>query len=262
MDEIDLPSTISLYQFNDEANLSVGENAKDLTTLLSQTTREPPPEKSIKKPGHHDELVYIYTSGTTGLPKAAVISHSRYIYITAAIARLAGFTENDTFYSPLPMYHTACGIMSIGQSIIFGSTVIIRKKFSASAYFADCAKYQATVKFLKYHCYLTNLLELEITSDCSVYWWNVPLLPLYTWSTKWQGTQSSNGVWKWTETTNMASICEAIQYSQSVRVLWCNWRKRKHCQHRSVQLFVSLFSHEHCTNQTIDKVLDFFGQQY
>lgn len=27
---------------------------------------------------HHDCLVYIYTSGTTGLPKAAVISNSRY----------------------------------------------------------------------------------------------------------------------------------------------------------------------------------------
>lgn len=89
--------------------------------------------------------VYIYTSGTTGLPKAAVITHSRYIYITAAIARLAGFKEDDVFYSPLPMYHTACGIMSIGQTLLFGSTVIIRKKFSASAYFGDCVKYKATV---------------------------------------------------------------------------------------------------------------------
>lgn len=46
---------------------------------------------------------------------------------------------------PLPLYHTAGGIMCMGQSVLFGSTVSIRKKFSASNYFADCAKYKATV---------------------------------------------------------------------------------------------------------------------
>lgn len=103
VDEIELPSNIALYQFNDETNLGACADSKDLATLVSQASPEPPPADKIKKPSHHDELVYIYTSGTTGLPKAAVISHSRYIYITAAIARLAGFKEKDTFYSPLPV---------------------------------------------------------------------------------------------------------------------------------------------------------------
>ena len=31
-----------------------------------------------EKGGFHDKLVYIYTSGTTGLPKAAVVTNSRY----------------------------------------------------------------------------------------------------------------------------------------------------------------------------------------
>lgn len=56
-----------------------------------------------------------------------------------------GFRQDDVFYTPLPLYHTAGGIMSMGQSVLFGSTVAIRKKFSASGYFPDCVKFQATV---------------------------------------------------------------------------------------------------------------------
>lgn len=121
-------------------------DAKDLQTLLTQVPRDPPAPEKIKKPDYNDELVYIYTSGTTGLPKAAVITHSRYIYIAAAIHHVADFWDKDVFYSPLPLYHTAAGCMSLGQMLIFGSTVVIRKKFSATAFFADCAQYNATVR--------------------------------------------------------------------------------------------------------------------
>lgn len=61
-----LSSNVVLYQFNDDINLPVYENSKDLQTLLSQVPRDPPSPTSYKKPGHHDQLVYIYTSGTTG----------------------------------------------------------------------------------------------------------------------------------------------------------------------------------------------------
>lgn len=139
-----IPANVALYQFNDDINLPVFGNSKDLQTLLSQSPRDEPTNMQ-KKPEHHDELLYIYTSGTTGLPKAARITHSRYIYITAAIHYLADFWNDDIFYTPLPLYHTAGGVMSMGQCLVFGSTVVIRKKFSASAFFADCAKYKCTV---------------------------------------------------------------------------------------------------------------------
>ncbi|KAL7036209.1 hypothetical protein ACKWTF_008743 [Chironomus riparius] len=140
-----IPSTMVLYQFNDDINLPTYGNAKDLHTLLSQVPRDPPAQSTFKKPDQHDQLMYIYTSGTTGLPKAAIISHNRYFYLAAAIHIVAGFTPRDIYYSPLPLYHTASGCMSVGQMIIFGSTVALRKKFSASAYFADCAKFKATI---------------------------------------------------------------------------------------------------------------------
>jgi solute carrier family 27 fatty acid transporter 1/4 len=56
-----IPSEVTLYQFNDDINLPVLENSKDLQTLMSQVPRDPPSPTTYKKPGHHDQLVYIYT---------------------------------------------------------------------------------------------------------------------------------------------------------------------------------------------------------
>lgn len=69
----------------------------------------------------------------------------RYIFITVGFHHIGGFRDDDRLYSPLPLYHTAGGCMSAGQMLLFGSTLIIRKKFSASQYFNDCHKYNATV---------------------------------------------------------------------------------------------------------------------
>ncbi|XP_063902573.1 long-chain fatty acid transport protein 4-like isoform X1 [Zophobas morio] len=138
-----IESKVSLYQFVTEGKFSEDQKFRDLNQLLSEAAITPP--ANSEKAEHHDRLVYIYTSGTTGLPKAAVISNSRYIFIAAAIHWLAGFKSSDTFYVPLPLYHTAGGCMSVGQMLIYGATIVIRKKFSASAYFLECAKYKCTI---------------------------------------------------------------------------------------------------------------------
>jgi solute carrier family 27 fatty acid transporter 1/4 len=41
---------------------------------------------------------------------------------------------------------SAGNIMGVGQCIIYGLTVILRKKFSASRFWDDCIKYNCTVK--------------------------------------------------------------------------------------------------------------------
>ncbi|XP_064458220.1 long-chain fatty acid transport protein 4-like [Ornithodoros turicata] len=93
----------------------------------------------------HDRLVYIYTSGTTGLPKAAVIKHSRYISMASAAKYMMPIYGEDIIYSALPLYHTAGGVLAVGQAIMYGNTVAIRPKFSASRFWDDCIKYDCTV---------------------------------------------------------------------------------------------------------------------
>lgn len=53
--------------------------------------------------------------------------------------------RSDLIYCPLPLYHTAGGVISVGQAFVLGCTVALKTKFSASQYFPDCIKFNATV---------------------------------------------------------------------------------------------------------------------
>lgn len=54
-------------------------------------------------------------------------------------------TESDRVYNPLPLYHTAGGMVGIGQCLLGGTAVAIRRKFSASNFWLDCIRYDCTV---------------------------------------------------------------------------------------------------------------------
>lgn len=92
-----------------------------------------------------DKLVYIFTSGTTGLPKAAVITHVRYMFLAVGVYCMHALRPNDIIYNPLPLYHTAGGMVGVGNVLLKGLTMALRKKFSASNFWADCIKYECTV---------------------------------------------------------------------------------------------------------------------
>lgn len=54
--------------------------------------------------------------------------------------------DDDIVYSPLPLYHLAAGLLGSGQALTCGLTVVIKRKFSVSAYWKDCVKYKCTVR--------------------------------------------------------------------------------------------------------------------
>ncbi|XP_041791939.1 very long-chain acyl-CoA synthetase [Chelmon rostratus] len=88
--------------------------------------------------------VYIYTSGTTGLPKAAVVNQNRLLTALAVLSS-NGVTPSDVVYLNLPLYHTAGFIIGFIGSIETGSTIILKRKFSASQFWDDCRRNSVTV---------------------------------------------------------------------------------------------------------------------
>nr|XP_048688012.1 long-chain fatty acid transport protein 1 isoform X2 [Caretta caretta]XP_048688014.1 long-chain fatty acid transport protein 1 isoform X2 [Caretta caretta] len=122
---------------------SVPVETKYLDPLLSTASKSPPDQ--IEAKGLDDRLFYIYTSGTTGMPKAAIVVHSRYYRIAAFGYCAYRMHPEDILYNCLPLYHSAGNIMGVGQCLIHGVTVVIRKKFSASRFWDDCTKYKCTI---------------------------------------------------------------------------------------------------------------------
>jgi len=115
----------------------------DLDMEIVNSSFEAVPQSVQTCTNFNDKLLYIFTSGTTGLPKAAVIKNSRFYFYCAGMYYLNDLASipNLVLYDPLPLYHSAGGIVGIGLMMVFGSTVVIRKKFSVRNFWKDCCKY-------------------------------------------------------------------------------------------------------------------------
>ena len=104
------------------------------------------PDASLKNAvGMNDAAMLIYTSGTTGLPKAAIIAHTR---LFAGVFFFAGMMQaktEDRMYSPLPLYHASASILGMAPLLARGSTLIVSPKFSASRFFVECGKHNASI---------------------------------------------------------------------------------------------------------------------
>ncbi|RYY88627.1 hypothetical protein EON63_02125 [archaeon] len=66
----------------------------------------------------HIYLHILPIPGTTGgAPKAAKLSHYRYFMAAQFFPALARMRRDDVLYSPLPLYHTAAGVLGLGAAI-------------------------------------------------------------------------------------------------------------------------------------------------
>ncbi|MEM9729695.1 MAG: AMP-binding protein [Myxococcota bacterium] len=92
-----------------------------------------------------DDFVYIYTSGTTGLPKPCRMSHERVILAAAGFGPLMfGYQPGDKLYCVLTLYHSSGLLLGTMTSILSRVPTAIRRSFSASAFWDDVHRYQAT----------------------------------------------------------------------------------------------------------------------
>lgn len=91
-----------------------------------------------------DPAIYIFTSGTTGLPKAAVISHARWLLTGEVMQVTMDIGPSDCFYAFLPLYHGAASLSAGATAIAAGASIALRRKFSRREFWADVRRHRVT----------------------------------------------------------------------------------------------------------------------
>ncbi|WP_422909062.1 long-chain-acyl-CoA synthetase [Pseudomonas sp. MAC6] len=145
-EQLDNPQTPRYWVADQDCLSDAGQAPAGWTNLMqlarSQASDNPPDSAQVQM---KDPCFLIYTSGTTGLPKASIMSHGKWIKAYGGFGH-SGLTLNnqDVLYLTLPCYHNNAVTVCWSAAMAGGAAIALRRKFSASAFWADVQRYQAT----------------------------------------------------------------------------------------------------------------------
>lgn len=118
--------------------------ALDLATAIAAAPTSNPPATWRAGLTAGDPAVYIFTSGTTGLPKAAIISHARWLLTGGVMQVTLQSGPQDCFYCFLPLYHGAASLSAVATAISAGASLVLRRKFSRREFWPDVRRHGIT----------------------------------------------------------------------------------------------------------------------
>lgn len=113
-----------------------------LNRLFNEAPSTPPTD--IPPIDDIDPLIITFTSGTTGLPKLVRNSHRSFIAAARDMSFYVKISPNDRIYCALPLYHVNPQAYCVLNALVSNAGVIVAPRFSASKFWDDVRKYQAT----------------------------------------------------------------------------------------------------------------------
>jgi len=117
----------------------------DLASFDALLEAAAPAPADVGPPRADECMCYIYTSGTTGLPKAAIIRNQRWLLAGALFgSAVLELGRGDVVYVPLPLYHSNAMFAGWGAALVTGAGMALRRKFSASQFWNDVQRFDAS----------------------------------------------------------------------------------------------------------------------
>lgn len=148
--DIGFQSADRVWQVRDQAQTTESAYRDLLVEAQSRSADNPAETAAVDQ---SSPAFYIFTSGTTGMPKASVMSHTRWLRAGAGLGLAGmGLRADDVLYCPLPLYHNNALTVSWGATLCAGATFVLARKFSVSGFWPDVRRHQATA-----FCYIGEL---------------------------------------------------------------------------------------------------------
>lgn len=91
-----------------------------------------------------DTFMLIFTSGTSGEPKAVRCTHEKVAGPGVMLAERFGLGPADTCYLSMPLFHSNAIMAGWAPAVAAGASIALRRRFSASQFFPDVRKFNAT----------------------------------------------------------------------------------------------------------------------
>ncbi len=144
-DDLTVDKGLTFAVADSDTLVDPGITPDNFTNLMAECQKMPRNNlAATQEITREDHYVYLYTSGTTGMPKAAITDHNRIASMYHLVNVIMQLKPDDIFYVTLPLFH-ATGLLACWTATISsGASMVIRRKFSASEFWDDINKYQAT----------------------------------------------------------------------------------------------------------------------
>jgi len=141
--DLDLSEDQLLYFLPDQGLMSTPKGFVDLSQEVKNFPIDNPSTTINVKTS--DPITYIFTSGTTGFPKAVIFAHATMVSCYYVFGQVIGeLTPDDTMYVSLPLFHSNSQGAGCASAFGGGASLAISRKFSASRFWDEIRKYNAT----------------------------------------------------------------------------------------------------------------------
>ncbi|MHA1884311.1 MAG: long-chain-acyl-CoA synthetase [Promethearchaeota archaeon] len=140
--ELNLSEDQMLFFLPDQGLISTPEGFIDLSSEAKKFPIDNP--STTVDVETSDSITYIFTSGTTGFPKATLFAHATMVGCYYLLSKILDYSPEDTMYISLPLFHS--NTIGPGCATTFGggASLAIGRKFSASKFWDEIRKYDAT----------------------------------------------------------------------------------------------------------------------
>ncbi|MFD4367328.1 long-chain-fatty-acid--CoA ligase [Rhodococcus sp. NPDC058521] len=91
-----------------------------------------------------DLFMLIFTSGTSGKPKAVRCTHEKIVGPGMMLAERFDLSTSDVVYLAMPMFHSNAMMAGWSVALAAGTSVALRRTFSASGFLSDVRKFEVT----------------------------------------------------------------------------------------------------------------------